>query len=253
MQIDLVTASAQLINFLILVWLLKRFLFQPVLNVMKERESLIDSQLNEAALRMSEADVVEREHQRAIASLENEKASILANAVKETDDEKKRLMDEAREENTVLRKAWNDSLDAEKSELVDAFRSSIATSTCRVTDALLKKISNRSLNEQMLNSFIDQLGTLETTTKNKIQRNQSTLTMTTATSLSAPLKRKFAQSVHKNLEIDSPIDFLVDDSLIAGAQFNANGICLNWNIKAMLEDLEDDLSQVMENIGAIAH
>ena len=45
MLIDWFTIIAQALNFLILAWLLKRFLYRPVLNALDEREKLIASEL----------------------------------------------------------------------------------------------------------------------------------------------------------------------------------------------------------------
>ncbi len=51
MQIDWLTVIAQIVNFLILVWLLKRFLYQPVINAMDQREQRIAERLQKAELR----------------------------------------------------------------------------------------------------------------------------------------------------------------------------------------------------------
>ena len=45
MDVDWITVSAQIVNFLILVWLLKRFLYRPVLNAMNRREQRIHQRL----------------------------------------------------------------------------------------------------------------------------------------------------------------------------------------------------------------
>ena len=257
MQIDLITVSAQLINFLILVWLLKRFLFRPVLDVMSRRESLIDEQLQEASTMTAEADAVKLTHEQAIATLETQKNRILDATVQLAADEKNRLLEEARKENHDRRNAWLDSLDAEKRELGDSFRASIASSTRYVTDALLRRISNRSLNDQMLDSFIDQLTAIDSQAKDKFTANSAakpaSITLISAMPMNSAAQHSLSQAVHEALGIDSTIDYQVDEQLIAGVQLNANGNHLKWNISDMLEDLDDELSQVMENIGASNH
>ncbi|MBU0908993.1 MAG: F0F1 ATP synthase subunit B, partial [Proteobacteria bacterium] len=56
MGIDWFTFCAQIINFLILVWLLKKVLYQPVLNAMAEREAKIAARLNDAAEQAAQAE-----------------------------------------------------------------------------------------------------------------------------------------------------------------------------------------------------
>ncbi len=48
MAIDWITVSAQIVNFLILVWLLKHFLYQPIIRAMDRREQRVSERLNEA-------------------------------------------------------------------------------------------------------------------------------------------------------------------------------------------------------------
>ena len=55
MEVDWFTVIAQILNFLVLVWLLKRFLYKPVLNAIDEREKKIASELEDAAIHKAEA------------------------------------------------------------------------------------------------------------------------------------------------------------------------------------------------------
>ena len=48
MLIDWFTVIAQIINFIVLVWLLKRFLFKPVLKAVEERQTKVSQQISEA-------------------------------------------------------------------------------------------------------------------------------------------------------------------------------------------------------------
>ena len=48
MQIDWLTVAAQIVNFLVLVWLLQRFLYRPITEAMARREERIESRLSEA-------------------------------------------------------------------------------------------------------------------------------------------------------------------------------------------------------------
>ena len=49
MSIDWFTVAAQIINFMVLVWLLQKYLYKPVLNAVRKREQKIAGQLSEAA------------------------------------------------------------------------------------------------------------------------------------------------------------------------------------------------------------
>ena len=55
MLIDWFTVAAQALNFLILVWLMKRYLYQPILNAIASREQLISGELKDADTKKAEA------------------------------------------------------------------------------------------------------------------------------------------------------------------------------------------------------
>jgi len=56
MQIDWITVVAQIVNFLVLVWLLQRFLYGPITRAMKNREKRIENRLTEARQERNEAE-----------------------------------------------------------------------------------------------------------------------------------------------------------------------------------------------------
>ncbi len=72
MDIDLTTLILEIVNFLVLVWLLKRFLYQPVLNVVSQRQQSIQARLDEAESARSEAEKIRRDYETRVAAIESE-------------------------------------------------------------------------------------------------------------------------------------------------------------------------------------
>ena len=63
MLIDWFTVIAQVVNFLILVWLLKRFLYRPILNAIDAREKRIAAKIADADAKEAEAQKQREEYQ----------------------------------------------------------------------------------------------------------------------------------------------------------------------------------------------
>ena len=80
MLIDWFTVVAQVINFLILVWLLQRFLYKPIVNAMQTREERIASQLRDAEKQKAEAEVESAKFRIAHDQLEQRKQELLREA-----------------------------------------------------------------------------------------------------------------------------------------------------------------------------
>ena len=97
MLIDWFTVIAQVVNFLILVWLLKRFLYRPILNAIDAREKRIATELADADAKKAEAIKERDEFQHKNEEFDRQRAALLSQATDEAKAERQRLFDEARQ------------------------------------------------------------------------------------------------------------------------------------------------------------
>ena len=122
MEINWFTVVAQIVNFLILVWLLKRFLYKPVLNAIDEREKKISGQLNDAKETKAAAEEEQVLFTEKNALFEKERAAKMVEAMEEINVEKNRLFDDARKESDALRAKHEASLQEQQKNLADTVR-----------------------------------------------------------------------------------------------------------------------------------
>ena len=117
MPIDWFTVVAQAINFLILVWLLKRFLYKPILHAIDEREKGIAAQLAEAEAKKAEAQKERDDFQHKNEAFDQARAALLEKAEDEAKVERQRLLDGARKDADALRAKLQDALRDEQLKL----------------------------------------------------------------------------------------------------------------------------------------
>src|SRR5450755_3028897 len=122
MLADWFTIVAQALNFLILVWLMKRFLYKPVLNAIDEREKRISTELANADAKKAEAQKEHDEFQRKNTEFDHQRAALLAKATGEAQAERQRLLDEARKAAVDLSSKRQDALRTEEQTLHQAIR-----------------------------------------------------------------------------------------------------------------------------------
>src|SRR5271155_1747633 len=96
MLIDWFTVGAQALNFIILVWLLKRFLYKPILDAIDAREKRIAAELADADAKRAVAQKERDEFKQRNDDFDRQRAALLAQAVDEAKAERQRLVDEAR-------------------------------------------------------------------------------------------------------------------------------------------------------------
>src|ERR1700690_348115 len=117
MLADWFTIVAQALNFLILVWLMKRFLYEPVLDAIDEREKRIATELANADAKKAEAQKEHDEFQHKNAEFDQQRAALLSKATGGAEAERQRLLDEARKAAGALSSKRQETLRSEEHAL----------------------------------------------------------------------------------------------------------------------------------------
>ena len=113
MSIDWITVTAQLANFLVLVWLLKRFLYRPILDGIDAREAEIAERMQIAARTEEDAKATEADYRAQLAALQSEQATMSEAARQRAEKERDTLLAEANNRIERERTAWMAHLDEE--------------------------------------------------------------------------------------------------------------------------------------------
>ena len=136
MLIDWFTVVAQAINFLVLVWLLKRFLYKPIVTAMDAREQKIASQLRDAERQKAEAESEAAKLRAAQEEFEQQKQILLGQAKNEAEALRQRLTDEVRQDIEDMRERWQEALKEEQG----AFRAQVANGIRREVFSIARNV-----------------------------------------------------------------------------------------------------------------
>lgn len=91
MQLDWTTFALEIVNFLVLVWILQRFLYKPVTNAIAERKAAIEKTLADARTVEATAQSLKQQYQNRMTDWEDEKAKAQAQLANELEAERVRL------------------------------------------------------------------------------------------------------------------------------------------------------------------
>ena len=168
MPIDWFTVVAQTINFLILVWLLKRFLYKPILHAIDEREKGIAAQLAEAEAKKAEAQRERDDFQHKNEAFDQQRAALMKNAEDEAKGERQRLLDGARKDADALRAKRQDALRDEQRNLGQEIARWTQKEVFAVSRKTLADLATTSLEERMVDVFIHRLSALTGAAKEEL-------------------------------------------------------------------------------------
>lgn len=246
MTIDWFTVIAQILNFLVLVWLLKRFLYQPILNAVDEREKKITSQLKEAEAKKTQALQERDKFQQKNAAFDIERAAKMEAVQKETATEKQRLFEEVREESKVLRQRYESSLSNEVEQVTERLKQKVQDEVFSIAQKTLEDLANASLEEKMVHVFIEKLKHLTEEEIIKFKKafiDDKKMIIKSAFELPESSREQLNEVIDEIS--DKPIQILYQHApgLVSGIAIITDRYSLSWNIDAYLDNLRNDIEQ----------
>ena len=250
MKISWFTVIAQLVNFLILVWLMKRFLYKPILNAIDEREKKIAAQLADAENKKAEAEKEQAGFKQKNEQFDQAKMGLMDKAVADTNEERKKLMGTARNEADALRSKQENSL----KDMQESLNREIAQKTQQEVFSISRKaltdLASVSLEEQSANLFIKRLNELkEDDKKNFItsfKADANPILVQSAFALSPKQQTDIQESVKGILGTAAQFQFRITPEIISGIELSANGFKLSWSISDYLNALERSITETIK-------
>jgi F-type H+-transporting ATPase subunit b len=249
--IDTFTIIAQIINFLILLVLMRRFLYRPILNAMDEREQRITSRLREARLREQEAEQAAASYRELEQELEARREATLREAEIEADERRKEMLKEARRFVDQNQEAWFRAVQQEKEALLLELERRAGNQTCEIARRALSDLANEDLEDHVITVFIDRLRNLETDERklidSSITASETNVSIRTAFPLPEEIKDRLSDTVQSVFSSVHRINFEVDPALICGIELRTKGRKIAWSLQSYLEKLGEDLWQVLSH------
>lgn len=250
MLIDWFTVAAQAINFLVLVWLLKRFLYKPVLAAIDEREKRIVALLADAENKKAEALKEQTDFARKNEELEQQRSALLLDATNAAKTEREKLVATARKDAEELRSKMEKAVEGEFESLNQKIGTLAQEEVFSIARKTLMDLAGVSLEERMADTFIRRLGELtdkeREELKASIQGSVKPALVRSAFELAAPQRKAIEEAVRPLLPDGTAVSFETKPDLISGIELAANGQKIGWNIGEYLAALTESVGALLE-------
>jgi F-type H+-transporting ATPase subunit b len=250
MLIDWFTVAAQAINFLILVWLLKRFLYQPILRAIDAREKRIASELADAAAQKTEAQKARDEFTSKNHEFDQQRASLLNQATEAANAERRRLMDDARKESDIFRAKQQDEVRNNQQTLWRNISRRTQEEIFAVAQKTLSDLAGANLEQQIIGVFIRKLHELDGAQREKMESalkvGTGPLIVRSTFALSTQLRSDVENTVKEVLGEKMQIQFETAPELVAGVELTANGQKVSWSIAEYLKTMKSGIAEILD-------
>lgn len=244
MNIDWFTFAAQIVNFLILLALLKRFLYGPILKAIADRETEIDSRFAQLSEQQSAAETARIDYDRRAQELAQTKQQLLSDAAEEVELWKTDHLDKAKTEVEASRTDWFMALDRERGQLRADLQEQCQRDGMRMAESVLKILAGQNVEQLMVDSFINRLST-DTPNDVRLEDGES-VTMRSAFELSSSQQQRLRAALASNGFPTSDIQFRVDETLICGIELRTSNHEISWNVRDSLDWLATDFARDLD-------
>jgi F-type H+-transporting ATPase subunit b len=246
---DWITPVAQVVNFLVLVWLLKHFLYGPIVRVMEERQERVTAALRDAVSREQAAEELNESLRRDREEFEASREQLLAKARADAHVEALRMHEEARVESEAARKRWHESLHREQADVLGAVRRRLAGEIGTVSIAALRDLADDDLQRRAIAVFARKLAALSDADAESLAeeaRREGTLTVRCACDADAETRDGVVAALRERLgELPEPT-WVDDPDLGFGLRIETNGRELGWSAADYLDGVNERLQATLE-------
>ncbi|GAB62622.1 MAG: F0F1 ATP synthase subunit B [Candidatus Jettenia sp.] len=251
MQIDVLTLIAQIINFVILVVLLKYFLYNRIVKVMDERKEKIISQLKDADQKKQEAEQEAESYRKKLKELDDKYEEMLSKAHEEVESQRKELLKKAHGEIREAQVKWYEAIQHERQLFMNDIRQQAGKEVCAVARRALADLADADLGRQIIDFFIKKIQRLDKQERDTLRRSiqgskKYEIDINSAFEIPQEMRQKMIHEIQKQITSNSNVRFTTSPNLICGIELKVDGHKISWNLENYLRDLEDNVTNAIE-------
>ncbi|MEO6685109.1 MAG: F0F1 ATP synthase subunit delta [Dyadobacter sp.] len=251
MEINWFTVIAQIINFLVLVWLMKKYLYKPVLDAVGGREKKIAAELAEARSNMVEAKKKQDEFQQKNEEFDKQKQQLMAQASSEAGVEKQKMLDSAKVEAEVVKQKLEDASKQQQADLNDQILQKTQQQVFSITRKALAELASANLEEQSVQVFIGKIKAINENDKKQFiaafHSDVNPVSVKSAFDLSEKEQKSITKAIADILGEDGKYEFKTDPKIIGGVELSTKGYKLAWSFSAYINSLEQSIDSRMRD------
>ncbi len=255
MEINWLVLVAQIVNFLILVALLKRFLYGPIINMMDQREAKLRATVEDAEKKGVEAAQAADMYRRDRQELDEQRDAMLREAAAEAASERSELIRQARLEAQQVETRWRETIERSKASFLRDLRQRSGEEVMAIARKALADLAGADLEAQVIRAFTERLAQLDPLERDamiaQIEDSGGEAMLVSAFPIPRDARGALIDVIGKQFGTDNSIDYEVSPDLLCGIEVRTAGRKIAWSLDSYLGELEDALARTLEEVTAV--
>jgi len=250
MHIDWFVFSAQIFNFLLLIYLLKRFLYGRIIKAMDDREAKIAARFADAEELKVKANEQAELYEKRNQLLNEAKEQMLNEATMAADAKRKELMEKVRVEVDQVKTRWQDMLVREQDAFFYDLRQRAAKQLYDTARKALRDLADVDLEERIIDEFLRRIKALDEKKSVQLRKAISSggnrVTIQSAFSIDTSRKTQIEETLKKQITNGFTINYLQQPDIVSGIELRVNGNKIAWSLNEYLETLVQSMTETLQ-------
>ncbi|BBL72372.1 F0F1 ATP synthase subunit delta [Methylogaea oryzae] len=234
MELDWSTIALEIVNFLILVWLLKRLLYKPVQDIIAQRRAAIEATLREADDKQAQAQALRTQYENRLAEWDKEKQAARETLRQEIEAERQKQMAALKDALAAELEKTRSVEERQRAETLQRLEESAVAQGARFCAKLLERLTGPDLHGRLLELLVAELEQLPEKRRAELRngwRGQApTVEVVSAYTLSDGQCARLQQSLDQLAGAPCRLTHREDDTLLAGVRLSAPPWHLDVNL-----------------------
>lgn len=237
------TLLLQIVNFAIMVFILSRVFFKPVVRILDERAEQVTRALDEAEEREQKAQEAQAQYEQTLAEAQEQVLVMQQQAQEDLLQTKQQVLSEAREQVQRMRETAEQDLQEARQEAIAEHRRELGYLAIELCGRLMRQAGGTAFQEASIQEFLDRLVHLQPEKYRQALPDQEVAALqvqvVSAQGLDASSKTQIEALTAKLLEQEIEVRYRVDPSLIAGATMRFGSVVIDGSLSGQLQMLND--------------
>ena len=244
------TLVLQIINFVVMVVILTRFFFKPVIRALDERSRRVTGALDEAEKREQQAHEMQAEYEKQIAEAQEQVVAMTQRAEKELKETRQRVLAEARDEILAMRAKTERELQEARQYAVAQHRQELGRLATTLSGRLMRQVGGTPFQQASIQEFFKLLWALPVDDYRRALESIPTETVqvqiASADTLDEETRSQVENRVREMLARPIEVRFRQDRSLLGGATMRFGDIVIDGSLAGQLQTLSERYLESME-------
>ena len=152
------TLIAQILNLFLQMYLIKRFLFKPINEIIEKRRKMATEELDSARVLNEEAEALKNEYETNIAEAKEKANEIIASANRSALSRSDEIIAEANKEATAIKNKAEADILQERKKAINDIKNEIGSMAVDIAGKVIEREVNADDHEKLINEFIENVG-----------------------------------------------------------------------------------------------